>query len=95
MNPDVKKVGITPMEGKTTKRKAQPQPSKPVETKALLGGGKEQQPTEPKVSDKLSSETAHENNKIFLISGLVLRRLRSVTLFLHKAFKEEGGNRED
>ena len=77
VNPDVKKVGITPMEGKTTKRKAPPQPSKPVETKAPLGGGKEQQPTEPKVSDKASPETAqpetaHENNKIFLISGFVL-----------------------
>ena len=67
VNPDVKKVGITPMEGKTTKRKAPPQPSKPVEPKTLLGGGKEQQPKEPKVS-----ETAHENNKIFLISGLAL-----------------------
>ena len=80
VNPDVKKVGITPMEGKTTKRKPPPQPSKPVEPKAPLGGGKEQQPTEPKVSetaqpepsDKSSPETAHENNKIFLISGLAL-----------------------
>ena len=71
VNPDVKKVGITPMEGKTTKRKAPPQPSKPVEPKTPLGGGKEQQPTEPKVS-KTEPETAHENNKIFLISGLAL-----------------------
>ena len=70
VNPGVKKVGITPMDGKTTKRKAPPQPSKPVEPKAPLGGGKEQQPTEP--SDASSPETAHENNKIFLISGLVL-----------------------
>ena len=68
VNPDVKKVGITPMEGKTTKRKPPPQPSKPVEAKAPLGGGKEQ-PPEPKVS---LPETAHENNKIFLISGLAL-----------------------
>ena len=60
VNPGVKKVGITPMEGKTTRRKAP------------LGGGKEQQPTEPKVLDKSSPETAHENNKIFLISGLAL-----------------------
>jgi len=70
VNPDVKKVGITPMKGETTKRKAPPQPSKPVEPKAPLGGGKEQQPTEP--SGTSSPETAHENNKIFLISGLVL-----------------------
>ena len=77
VNPDTKKVGITPMEGKTTRRKAPPQPSKPVEPKAPLGGGKEQQ---PKVSDKSSPETAqptepetaHENNKILLISGLFL-----------------------
>jgi len=79
VNNSVNSVGITPMEGKTTKRKAPPQPSKPVEPKAPLGGGKEQQPTEPKVSetepkvsDKSSPETAHENNKILLISGFVL-----------------------
>ena len=58
VNPDVKKVGITPMEGKTTKRKAPPQPSKPVEPKAPLGGGKEQQPTEPKVSETAQPKRA-------------------------------------
>ena len=79
VNPNTKKVGITPMEGKTKKRKPPPQPSKPVEPKAPLGGGKEPKvsdkspsETEPKVSDKSAPETAHENNKIFLISGLVL-----------------------
>ena len=59
-----KTVGITLMEGKTTKRKAPPQiqhSKAPVIVK-----------TEPKVSDTSSTETAHENNKILLISGLVL-----------------------
>jgi len=36
---------------------------------AFKASGKEQQ---PKVSEKSSPETAHENNKIFLISGFVL-----------------------
>jgi len=74
--PGKKKVGITPMQGKTTKRKTPPhiQPSKPAKAPLIF---KENPPTEPKVSDTSLTDTAHENNK----TAIIIRAVRAGLAF--------------
>ena len=68
VNPDTKKVGLTLMEGGPSKINPAVSQAKAESKKS---DSKEIQKAQP-TAQKMPAETAHKNNKIWLISGLVL-----------------------